>query len=264
MDSIFIRTLCTDKVKVRAGKVSKRFRTAVLNRLVDLFEGKCSHHGYIRKNSIELYKISPGEILVHTLNGDVQYTVQYYAEICNPSVGTSIRARVVNKNKFGILAHVFDARVEDPVLEIIVPQDAIPKTDEPNAMEDVSKGQEITIQVLGRKYAIGDTKISIVGTMTQSHSTHRLQDAKPSAKKEALFEADPEGEDTDAETEEVADTEQLTEADPEEEEEDLDDEEKQNDDEEEEEAEEEVEDDDYEEDEDIEEDDEEEADEEDT
>lgn len=191
MDSIFIRTLCTDRIKIRAGQMTRHFRKSILARLKEKYEGICSHHGYIRKNSIEIYKISPGEVLVHTLNGDIQYTVQYYADICNPTVGTSIRATVLNKNKFGLLAHVYDVSaggeetVRYPILEIIVPRDSMPEDID---FDKIAKGASITISVLGKKFANRDTKISVVGSLTHSHSapigksthsTHDATDANP-------------------------------------------------------------------------------------
>lgn len=175
MDSIFIRTLCTDRIKIRAGQMTRHFRKSILTRLKEKYEGICSHHGYIRKNSIDIYKISPGEVLVHTLNGDIQYTVQYYADICNPTMGTSIRATVLNKNKFGLLAHVYDegsrsateAAVRQPILEIIVPRDSMPEEID---FDKIAKGASITISVLGKKFANRDTKISVVGSLLNSHS----------------------------------------------------------------------------------------------
>jgi DNA-directed RNA polymerase subunit E'/Rpb7 len=142
------------------------YRDAILARVRSKVEGKCSHHGYIKMGSISLFKVSMGEINAHTLNGDVQYTVQYYASVCNPPMESKIQARVVNMNRFGILA---EAGYMDegsglliPVLEIIVAKETV---ENKQLLDEVESQSTILVQVIGKKYSLQDTKISIVGKL---------------------------------------------------------------------------------------------------
>jgi DNA-directed RNA polymerase subunit E'/Rpb7 len=158
MDTIFFRVLLNDRVKLEPRFLGKNFKDHIIKRLKDSFEGKCSKHGYIKTNSIEVYKIAPGNVELISLNGSIVYDVYYYAEVCNPVVGSIIKSQVTNVNKFGILAEV------QPILEIIIAKNSVNIQSDPNINLDVIKpGDMISIEIVGKKFELNDKKISIVG-----------------------------------------------------------------------------------------------------
>jgi DNA-directed RNA polymerase subunit E'/Rpb7 len=164
MENIFIKTLLTDKIKVRPKDINRGIRNH-LERLVKAqYEGKCSYHGYIKTGSVSIFKHSLGQIQAFSLNGTVVYNVQYHAEVCNPATGSIVKARVVNTNKFGILAesgtHVNN--VFTPILEIIIAKNSIEIAHDVN-VEHLKVGDVINVEIMGKKYELHDKKISIVG-----------------------------------------------------------------------------------------------------
>ena len=107
MDEICSRSLLSENIKLEPRYITNNFKNEIFNRLKQKVEGICSKHGYIRRGSIEIYKVRPGEVELIDLNGNVVYGVYFYADVCNPLIGMVIKsARVVNLNRFGILADV--------------------------------------------------------------------------------------------------------------------------------------------------------------
>ena len=90
---IFLKVLLSEKIKIEPKYISKNVRSELKSRLVMKLEGICSKHGYIRKSSIEIYKIRPGLVELISLNGYIQYDVFFHADVCNPLLGTLISAK---------------------------------------------------------------------------------------------------------------------------------------------------------------------------
>lgn len=161
MDNIFYRVLLSDKVKIEPRYLSKDYRSYVSNKLKGSMEGICTKHGYIKEGSIELYKVAPGNIELIGLNGNIVYDVYYYADICNPLIGNVIKATVTNVNKFGILAEVAN------ILEIIIAKNSVNITHDNGVdLENIQIGNQVMVEVIGKKFELNDKKISIVGKIT--------------------------------------------------------------------------------------------------
>ena len=161
---IFIREVLVDKVKVKPQMLGNNI-TQILNAILTRkYAGVCSHHGYIRPNSIEVVKHSVGNLLSVSFNGDVLYSVCFKADVCNPMIGSKVFAKIINMNKFGILAEtgiIFNNKVM-PILEIIVAKQTVDMNSLIN-LETLNIGDVVTVEILGKKYELTDTKISIVG-----------------------------------------------------------------------------------------------------
>lgn len=165
-NEIFMRVLLNDKIKLEPKYMSKNYKQELLRRLKDKVEGKCTRHGYIRKNSIEIYKVTPGIVELISLNGGIQYDIYFHAEVCNPMLGTIVKAKVMNINKFGILA---EAGYNDPdtneflnILEIIIAKNSVNIVSDVN-LNDIKIGNEVRVEIMGKKYELNDKQISIVG-----------------------------------------------------------------------------------------------------
>lgn len=162
MDDIFVRSLLVERVKIKPKYMCQEIQDLLRQILSTKFEGKCSCHGYIKPNSIQIYRHSIGKVMDVSLNGDISYNVQFYAQVCNPSVGSIVKAKVINMNKFGILAEcsIPVARGESvAVLEIIVAKSVTHDT----LLDNIKQNDIITVEVMGKKYELNDRKISIVG-----------------------------------------------------------------------------------------------------
>lgn len=169
MEDLCIRSLLTEKIKLEPVYLTQNFRNEILNRLKQKVEGICSKHGYIRKGSIELHKITPGCIEILSLNGNINYNVAFYADVCNPLIGTIIKgAKVINMNRFGILAEsrLLEDHFATSVLEVIIARNSVNIASEID-LDSVQINQEVNIEVIGKKYNLGDKKISIIGRIVK-------------------------------------------------------------------------------------------------
>lgn len=169
MEDLCIRSLLTEKIKLEPVYLTKNFRNEILNRLKQKVEGICSKHGYVRKGSIEIHKITPGCIEILSLNGNINYNVAFYADVCNPLIGTIIKgAKIVNMNRFGILAEarLLEDQYATSVLEVIIAKNSVNIISEID-LEQVQINQEVNIEVIGKKYNLGDKKISIIGRIVK-------------------------------------------------------------------------------------------------
>lgn len=167
------RVLLHERIKLEPRYLTVSFKDEIMNRLRQKIEGICSKHGYIRKNSVELHKVAPGCVEVASLNGSVVYDVYFYADVCNPLVGSVIKsAKVVNMNRFGILA---EARIPEDtyataVLGIIIAKNTVNIISEID-LENINVGDEVNVEIVGKKYNLGDKKISIIGRVVKEEVT---------------------------------------------------------------------------------------------
>lgn len=213
-NDIFTKCLLDDNVKIKPHLLGSNIKTVIKSILVSRYEGKCSHHGYIKKDSIAVYKYSPGVVMASSLNGDILFKVQYYAEVCNPVPETTVTAKVVNHNKFGILAEC--SVDKQTVLEIIIAKNTNTLVSEVN-LQDIKIGDTVTVEVIGKKFELNDKKISVVGRIvSEKRST------KGSAKQ---VQQDEERDEEDDITEEDGDTDTVASEDEKDEEEEADEEE---------------------------------------
>lgn len=183
--NVFLTVPLREKVVVHPMALTKQVNDVVLQRLEAKFEGLCSHHGYIRGGSIKVTGISPGQVRSFTLNGDVEYTVDFVADVCNPCKGSLLHARVVNINRFGALAEVYidndDSGLNrSPVMEIVIPRIQVAEVskepvDESARIDGLHIGTMCTIVVLGKRFQLNDRKLSVLGRLATDDEAAQYQ-----------------------------------------------------------------------------------------
>jgi DNA-directed RNA polymerase subunit E'/Rpb7 len=182
-ESLFVRVIVKDRIKLQAKDLGADVRQKINERLVGKYESVCSHHGYIRRGSIDILKVSLGRVEMATLNGDATFNVQYSADVCNPAVGSIVKAHIVNMNKFGILAES-GVRLEDgkyvPILDIIIAKQSVNHPSDVD-LDSLHINDEIFVEVLGRKYELNDAHISVVGRVVANIATSTAAAAAPPA-----------------------------------------------------------------------------------
>lgn len=168
---VFVKSLLVDRVKLSPQQLAKDYKDTVAHALRAKMEGRCTRHGYIRPNSIEVVKISPGALRMFSLNGDVVYTVAYKAQVCNPAVNSIVEAHVTNTNKFGVLAEVWIEASDSnglpkraTVLEIIIAKQGAFASDD---VHNVQVGDKVNVEILGKKFELNDKRISAVGKIVK-------------------------------------------------------------------------------------------------
>jgi hypothetical protein len=109
-----------------------------------------------------------------SLNGDTVFNVQYKADICNPAIGSIIKGRVSNINKFGILAET-QIRVMDEklgaktitVIESVITKQGVGISSSIN-LDRIAIDDVVDIEVLGKKFELNDKKICVIGKITEN------------------------------------------------------------------------------------------------
>ena len=138
-------------------------------------EGICSNHGYIKRNSIKIIKISSGKVEMSTFHGYMNFMVKYSAMVCNPVKGNIVNAIVVNMNNFGILCSSFiteDNGSNTPILEIIIPKHSLTIQSDVDLKNNVQINNEVKVQIVGKKYQLYNKKISIIGKIVKSNNVN--------------------------------------------------------------------------------------------
>lgn len=165
----FLRAEFVDNVKVHPKDIHNNIAGVILKQLKHAKEGICSNHGYIKKDTIELVKLSCGKVEMSSFHGYLNFLVKYSALVCNPVKGNIVNASVVNINNFGILCSSFieddDGKV--PILEIIVPKHSLAIQSDVDLQNNVKINDEVSIQIIGKKYQLFNKKISIIGKIVK-------------------------------------------------------------------------------------------------
>jgi len=168
---IFNRTLCKEIIKLEPKYVNNYFKNEIKHRLKKKVEGICTKHGYVKHDSIEIYKITPGLLELSTLSGHIIYTVYFYADICNPVIGSIINATISNINRFGILAEA-GYNIDNKtiyILEIIIAKNSVNIQSDID-LETLKIGNEIKIELIGKKFELGEKKMLGIGRVVKDSS----------------------------------------------------------------------------------------------
>ena len=165
----FLKADFVDNVKIHPKDICNDMSYVVLNQLKSAKEGICSNHGYIKKNSIQLIKISCGKVEMSSFHGYLNFLVKYSALVCNPVKGNIVNAIVENINNFGILCSSFieDGSKRITILEIIIPKHSLAIKSEIDLQNDIKINDEVSIQIVGKKYQLFNKKISIIGKIVK-------------------------------------------------------------------------------------------------
>jgi DNA-directed RNA polymerase subunit E'/Rpb7 len=171
-DEIFVKSVITEKVKLDPKNFHAGYKEHINTTLKGKVEGKCSRHGYIKKDSLEILHLGLGEVEQHTFRGYVNFNVKCKVELCNPVVGSVILGKVQNINSFGILClcgyteMVSGVAQHINVLEVIIPKQSIAIKSEVE-LDKVRIGDEVRIEISGKKFELNDTKISAIGKIVK-------------------------------------------------------------------------------------------------
>ena len=164
-ENLCSKVLIKERIKLEPQYLTHDFQKELNHRLRQKVEGQCTKHGYIRKGSIDIYKIIPGKVELVGLNGFTVYDIYFYADVCNPLIGSVI-------NRFGILADVklSEGNHVNSVIEIIVAKNSVNIVSEID-LENIKVGDEINVEVVGKKFNLGDKRISVIGRIVKEPSS---------------------------------------------------------------------------------------------
>jgi len=168
-DDIFTKQIMTETVKLSPRDLHKNYMNTIRSILIDKFENKCSHYGYIKKDSIELLRVSMGIVEVATFAGYSTFDVRFRADVCNPLINSIVSAKVKTSNQFALMCM---CGYTDPVmgvinvLQILIPKQTVMIRSDVN-LGHIKIGDTVNIEILGKKYQLNDSKLNIVGKIVK-------------------------------------------------------------------------------------------------
>lgn len=172
IDDIFLPSILTEKIKLSPKHLTKDYKQKILEVLQYRNEDKCSKHGYIKKGSIDILKVSAGQLESHTLHGFVRFMVNFKALVCNPTNGSVVKSRVVNTNNFGVhcvCEHISQSGQRELIIDIIVPKKSISiQSNQSINLDSLQKDDIVFIEIIGKKYEINDKRIQAVGKIVSN------------------------------------------------------------------------------------------------
>jgi DNA-directed RNA polymerase subunit E'/Rpb7 len=162
---LFIPIKFRTTIILTPSEITKDFESIILSKLKLNYENICSKYGYIKKDTIKIIKRSVGQLKKEHFNANMYFDIICIAEICNPAQGSIIKCKVKAKNSLGVLAEGYYDNI--PILQIIIPKISAGIQSEIN-IDTIAIDDEIKIEVCGKKFALFDKHISIIGRAIKS------------------------------------------------------------------------------------------------
>jgi hypothetical protein len=162
---LFIPIKFRTTIILAPSEITKDFESTILSKLKLNYENICSKYGYIKKDTIKIIKRSVGQLKKEHFNANMYFDIICIAEICNPAQGSIIKCKVKAKNSLGVLAEGYYDNI--PILQIIIPKISAGIQSEIN-IDTIAIDDEIKIEVCGKKFALFDKHISIIGRAIKS------------------------------------------------------------------------------------------------
>ena len=154
---IYNKTLITKQVVLHVIQVGNTIKETLKKRLAMEIEGKCINEGYVQPQSTEIITFSSG--LVQSSN--VVFEVVFQCNVCSPVEGMYIPCIAKNINKMGIRAEVKE--MPSPVV-IFIARDHNYNS---QLFADTKVNDEITVRVIGQRYELNDTYISVIAEIVE-------------------------------------------------------------------------------------------------
>jgi DNA-directed RNA polymerase subunit E'/Rpb7 len=151
-------------IQLSPEELGESFDETIITKLKSTHEGICSRFGYIKPGSLEVVRRSMGMFGKQHFNGHIRFELVCRGEVCNPPQGMVVDGVVKNKNALGLLvtSNITIGNESVPVLDIIVPRKSNGISSEID-LDSVQIGDSILVMVMGKRYQLNDTSISIIG-----------------------------------------------------------------------------------------------------
>jgi len=135
----------------------KSINSIILDKLRDTLENKCSKHGFVLPNTLEILSRSLGRVENGRFTGSFIYQVQARGKVLVPVDGAIVKGTILKKNKMGIYVYYRNA------FRIIVPRDFHLGNE---TYEGLKIGDEIEIIIKKSIFQVKDPYIRSVGILT--------------------------------------------------------------------------------------------------
>ena len=175
----------------------------LLEQLRGKLENKCSQHGFVIPNSLELLSRGMGQLENGRYTGNIVFNIHAKGRVYNPANGTRVIGTILKQNKMGIYI------IYENAIRILVPRDLHIGNEE---FDNLRVGDTIEVEIRKSRFQIQDKFILSVGVFVgRATETAPLHKIPESTKKNV----ESEDEESDDEQKEDSDEEQHIESDDE-------------------------------------------------
>jgi len=151
MDDLFKKQLIHERIIVPFNNIGKDMETYFKYYSETHMEGKCRNEGYIKDNTTKVLHYSSG--LLYGTN--VEFIVVFEVESCMPYEDMELTCIIKNINKIGIRCIIQE---ENNPMNIFISNEHNSHID----MDKYNEFDEIRVKVLGHRFELNDTFISII------------------------------------------------------------------------------------------------------
>ena len=160
---LYATVVVTRRIVLGIQFVGRQVKANLEERIRSDLEGKCVVEGYVKPGSTRLLTYSSGLLR----GANVQFEVVVECLVCNPVEGMLIGCIAQNVTKAGIRAGI-DAD-PSPVV-IFVARDHNHMDPQFNA---VTEGDSLRVRVIGQRFELNDTFISVIGELVEDKQKPR-------------------------------------------------------------------------------------------
>ena len=160
-NDIYVKSLLTQKVVLDFNEANSDIFLTIENKLKKQNEGKCIDEGFVKNNSIKLLSYTSGELYSNKIVLDAAFECL----ITNPVESMIIKCKANIITNIGIKAYIYSDELSNddngPFI-IFIARDHHYKNE---LFSKVKENDIIHIRILGKRYELNDTYISIIGEL---------------------------------------------------------------------------------------------------
>lgn len=151
MDDLFKPQMISESIHVSYSKIGKDMESYFHSYCEAHIEGKCRNEGYIRPGKSSVVRYSSGLLQ----GANVDFMVVYEVHACLPYEDMEIMCIVKNINKIGIRCIITE---EENPMNIFISAEHNSQLE----MDKYKEGDYVRVKVLGHRFELNDTFISII------------------------------------------------------------------------------------------------------
>lgn len=151
MDNLFHTQLIHEKILVPYNSIGSDMSSYFNSYVQTYIEGKCRNEGYIKNNASKVINYSAGLLY----GSKVEFIVVFEVEACMPYEDMELDCIIKNINKIGLRCIIQE---ENNPMNIFISNEHNVNVD----MERYNENETIRVKVLGHRFELNDTFISII------------------------------------------------------------------------------------------------------
>ena len=164
MQSIYNQEMLTMKVFLTMEQIGQNIKQNLERNIAFQVEGKCTQDGYIKPNSVRVFKYSAGVVN----NDKVEFQTVFECLVCYPVEGMKMECKVKTITKAGIHAQVVDNDGNTPITMFIARDHHF----NDKMFENIKENSTINTEVIGIRFELYDPYICAIGTLEHANTTN--------------------------------------------------------------------------------------------